>query len=415
MMFRKEAVDAQQNKITGLPASVNLLSLKIFSSCAVVFMAVIILFVSQATYTKKVSVSGVLLPKDGVVRIVAPREGILTQLAVSEGQQVIRGARIGLIDNSTMSNESDSLSSQKLIHSQWVSLQNELDKTRLLHSNEKDNLVRQIELLEKQKNKFSERVNVQRRRISILNESRRRLEKLYKQHFVTFDLLQEKELELLDAQAIVDELETHLLDTETKIASMDADLKNISFTHENKLSQLERLISEKKIELENFSMEHEIVLTAPFDGYVASVLSRPGVRVTPEKPVVIFIPKDQPLYAELYVPGQSAGFIKTGDEVNLKYQAYPYQNYGLHKGKIVNISQSALPMNDVMTFGNYTENMTELLFYKVTVALEKQTVGANHQLKAGMQLEADVIQDRLPVYRWLLQPLFIFAKEFNNA
>ena len=46
--------------------------------------------------------------------------------------------------------------------------------------------------------------------------------------------------------------------------------------------------------------------------------------------------------------------------------------------------------------------------YRITVALQRSSVQAFGQaqpLKAGMTLEADVIQDRRAIWEWVLEPL----------
>lgn len=62
-----------------------------------------------------------------------------------------------------------------------------------------------------------------------------------------------------------------------------------------------------------------------------------------------------------------------------------------------------------MTLGNVSEQMREQgPFYRVTVALASQVIegqGKRERLRSGMQLDADIMQEKLPLYEWLLEPL----------
>ncbi|PZD66894.1 hemolysin D, partial [Pantoea ananatis] len=47
-------------------------------------------------------------------------------------------------------------------------------------------------------------------------------------------------------------------------------------------------------------------------------------------------------------------------------------------------------------------------FYKVTVSLSSQYIdamGMHERLRSGMQLEADILQEKLPLYEWVIEPL----------
>ena len=53
-------------------------------------------------------------------------------------------------------------------------------------------------------------------------------------------------------------------------------------------------------------------------------------------------PSDSDLQAELYAPSRAAGFLGVGQEVLLRYEAYPYQKFGHYRGRVSAVSQTAL-------------------------------------------------------------------------
>lgn len=102
------------------------------------------------------------------------------------------------------------------------------------------------------------------------------------------------------------------------------------------------------------------------------------------------------------VPSAAIGFVKPGDRVLLRYQAYPYQKFGSHEGKVLRVSRSATPLPN--SAGANSEPM-----YRVLVSLHQQSVqayGHPEALLPGMRLEADVMGERRRLFEWVLEPLY---------
>lgn len=117
-----------------------------------------------------------------------------------------------------------------------------------------------------------------------------------------------------------------------------------------------------------------------------------------------------PLVAHLYAPSRTADFVAVGQTVLIRYTAYPYQKFGLQSGKIVTISQNAfLPSSLPTTLKTPCGLQDKQALYLITVALGAQyltTYGKVYQLKTGMTLEADIVQDRRTIIEWMLKPMF---------
>jgi membrane fusion protein len=96
------------------------------------------------------------------------------------------------------------------------------------------------------------------------------------------------------------------------------------------------------------------------------------------------------LQAQLLVPSRPVGFIEPGDRVLLRYQAFPYQKFGHHGGKVIRVSRSAI--NPETTGAQTTEP-----YYRVLVALDRQDItayGRPEPLRPGMVLDADILGER---------------------
>jgi membrane fusion protein len=125
--------------------------------------------------------------------------------------------------------------------------------------------------------------------------------------------------------------------------------------------------------------------------------------VEPNTPLLSLLPSGARLQAQLLVPTRAAGFIRPGQEVALRYRAYPYQRFGHHLGRVTEVGRSVIQPNEISLPVPVQEAV-----YRVTVALPLQQVRAYGQampLQSGMALDADIRVDRRRLIEWVFDPL----------
>ncbi len=118
------------------------------------------------------------------------------------------------------------------------------------------------------------------------------------------------------------------------------------------------------------------------DGIVTATHVERGQLINPGNPIVTIVRNAAPLEARVLVQNQDIGQLKVGQDVKLKYYAYPYQEYGIQGGTIADISTrpSAEP--------------GEQSLYVVNVALASETIrgpsGVDRALEIGLQGIAEI-------------------------
>jgi membrane fusion protein len=145
------------------------------------------------------------------------------------------------------------------------------------------------------------------------------------------------------------------------------------------------------------------VVSAPIAGRVTALQVTLGANPNPNMPLMVIVPADGMLQAEIYIPSRAIGFVKPGQEVRLLYEAFPYQRFGAYRGRVVTVSQAILAGSDVPAVIGAKEPV-----YRAVVALERQTIDAEGQtvaLQAGGELTANIILDRRKLIDWILSPL----------
>ena len=171
-----------------------------------------------------------------------------------------------------------------------------------------------------------------------------------------------------------------------------------------------------KIQLNSYEKElsqdkgvGEYAIRAPDDGTISTLIAMVGGRVTPDAQLGAMVPKGSQLEGELFVPTSKAGFVKIGQKVLLKYNAYPYQRFGLYEAVVSRIDKSILNPQDIIKAFSIAVKQTDEVFYRVIVTLQKQTVtvyGQPYPLTAGMTLEGVILGDKRNIWQWVLEPIY---------
>jgi HlyD family secretion protein len=213
------------------------------------------------------------------------------------------------------------------------------------------------------------------------------------------DLLKaNSEHEQAKATLISQQAEAHRIQLEASQRIQQLDME-ITQLHSKIAEANNGLISAKK-KLQNK------YLKAPISGTVLTLnLKNKGEVLEPGQTVAEIAPDGVPLIVSAFLPNQEAGFIKPGMPVNVKLDAYPYQDYGVISGKVTTISADA----------KSDKNLGEV--YKVEVKLDRDHVTKNQQVipfKAGLAVNAEIIIRERRIIDVLLDPIKQIQKDGIN-
>lgn len=145
------------------------------------------------------------------------------------------------------------------------------------------------------------------------------------------------------------------------------------------------------------------VLRAPIDGTVSRILAREGFSPANNGRLLTIAPEGSMLYARLLVPTRAIGFLEEGQTANLQIDAFPFQRFGMIRGRISAIHPMVVRPGDV----TYPIDQAEAA-YEVDVFLPREHVtayGERRSLRPGMSLRADLPIDRRRLWQQLFDPL----------
>ncbi len=227
-------------------------------------------------------------------------------------------------------------------------------------------------------------------------------------------------------------------DAATKLDFLQAEQQRIDKTHElagqrNKLMQDAAALSEAEhhhrvavtefqqakqaelsvIETKAASLMQEVTkagqkadlqrLTSPIDGVVQQLaVHTVGGVVTPAQQLLMVVPQDHPVEVEAQVENKDVGFVKEGQQVEIKVETFLFTLYGTIPGKVLSVSDDAAPIENVG------------LVYPTRVSMDRSTIDVEAKqvnLSPGMAVTVEIKTGKRRVIEYLLSPLFKSAKE----
>ncbi|VWD35674.1 bacteriocin secretion protein [Burkholderia lata] len=412
-LFREEAQDAQRAKELGeiiLLRPVSFTFLIIMIGCMA--LAVILVFVF-GSYTRRTTVEGVVAPNSGLVKIYAPQPGIITRKTVLEGQHVERGKPL-FSESMDLQSETNGNTQAALIaesNQRKYSLLQEIDKTRTLQKDERNTLSEKSASLQTELNRVDEQIASQRERVSIAKDGAARYHHLLVQDYISTDQFQQRQGDFLDQQAKLLSLQRERAAILENIRNTNTEISGISLRQQNQLSQIYRNVIDVNESVIQNESKREILLSAPETGTAVAVIVDVGQAIDTVRPLASIVPDGARWEVHLLVPSAAVGFVRNGDLVRVRYQAYPYQKFGQYSAHVTSIARTALSPAELSTSGipPVAFNHPGSAFYRVIARLDSQTVsvyGKSQPLQAGMVLQADIFQERRRLYEWVLEPLY---------
>jgi membrane fusion protein len=413
-LFRAAALNAHRSRALGDIVLIRPLTYRLLSAAAGAMAAMVCAFLACGTYTKRSTVMGQLLPDSGLVKVYVPQLGVVRDKHVVEGQQVKKGDVLYVLSSERYSGALGSIQAaiSHEVTSRRDSLRDEAAKTRLLQQEDREALVKRVESNEAELAKLDNMLEVQRTRVRLSGAAVGRYRRLLRQSYIPREQLEQKQEELLDQRARLQSMERDRIGVARELDLREKELAGLGIKNHNQMAQLERGISSVDQELAESEGKRQIHLTAPESGTITTVMAEVGQEVDSSRPLVSIVPTGARLQAHLYAPSRAVGFVRLGNLVLLRYQAYPFQKFGHARGKVTSVAKTALPTNEIASLGGSSgagQGQQGEPVYRITVELESQTVlayGKPQPLQAGMLLEADVLQDTRRLYEWVLEPLY---------
>src|SRR5207249_5822869 len=110
------------------------------------------------------------------------------------------------------------------------------------------------------------------------------------------------------------------------------------------LAQAEQKSSSRAEELVKAQQHQDLqTLAAPVDGTVQQLaIHTVGGVVTPAQALLVVVPAESHLEIEAMVSNRDIGFVRPGQQAEIKVDTFQFTRYGLLHGTVLSVSQDAI-------------------------------------------------------------------------
>lgn len=145
-----------------------------------------------------------------------------------------------------------------------------------------------------------------------------------------------------------------------------------------------------------------VTLVSPVDAVVLEIAKlSPGSIVKEAETFFTLVPLNVVLEAEVHIDAVDVGYIKLGDAVHVKLDAFPFQRHGTLDAKVRTLSEDAFRRETSVKTGGDA-------YYASRITLEKMNLKnmlESSRLLPGMTLTAEIVVGKRTVISYLAWPL----------
>jgi hemolysin D len=208
-------------------------------------------------------------------------------------------------------------------------------------------------------------------------------------------------------------------DLQAMVAERDGYVQGWHADISDKLSEATGKLSDARESLNKAQLHRQMVeLRADRDATVLTVAKvSVGSVLTPGQQFITLVPADAPLEVEANIDGRDDGFVHVGDSVAVKFDTFPYHQYGLAYGTVRIISA------DSFTPADEQRNPTGMVpvsssstspYYRARVAIDRVALHdtpEGFRIMPGMPVTADIKVGKRTVLTYLLGRVLPVATE----
>ncbi len=387
--------------------------IKILNKILVGFLIIVVVLIFALRLNDTVSFKdGQIYSDTPQIKINTPNDVKVLKVAVKEGQQVRKGDTLFVLDNKKTQSDYNVLSTDLASKENKV----KIIKKLIANTTERKNALKrllsiQAGIYKTDRSKAAAEIEALNNKLSLSSQQTNILTDKYKTDSLLYAKGAISRYEMTDTKNRNLDIKKVQVDNKSVYSVKNFDYLNLYNNYKRSRNDLERSIIDVDNELQGYQrdlveLETEIqdgkytmtymsdelkklVVVSPVDGTISNLYnSRQNLEILAKGDLLgIIAPKKENFYAKVTLNEKDLAYVKNGQEINLKLDAYNYYRFGAIKGKITYVSPS-----DV-----------DRTFYCLAVI---KKYNPNITLKAGYKLKGEVIIERMQLYQYIIKKLF---------
>ena len=277
LLFRKEALEAQQVSALGRILLFTPRIADVLIALVLLFTFLLLLFVIFGSYTRKATVYGELVPVSGVIKVYPPQGGRIEAVEVQSGARVAKGAVLVRI-NSAVDTAGGDTQARVLaaLQAQHDALQENLGRNARAQKEYAAQMTGRREALATQAQMLAgqEKLLASRQGLAAKNEVR--YKRLMQQDYVARESYEERVQERLSLDVQLQQAKRERQSVAQQLLSLDNERSQQLDSFSREAHELSRQLAQVEAQMAETESRQAVLLRAPQDGVVSTLFAEAG-------------------------------------------------------------------------------------------------------------------------------------------
>lgn len=420
-LYRTEAIEYKRHHwrgkallLAGLPAWLIVL-------LSTLFLIALIVAVIFCKFTQRIDVKGEVITLPHSINVFSPQQGFIIKQYVKIGDLVKKNQPLYEIDVSRNTSSGNVSAAQVESINEKIYNSEEIIK-KLVH-NKKQTLNALNEQLKTSTDSLKVTIRMLQNTQAGLKKMHDNLasyDKYLSDGLITKDQYNYQHSLYFQQQSAYQSLVSQKMQLESQITQLNSDKVTKAADFDNQISSQYNQTNDYKNQLIESNANGNLIVKATADGRIESLSATQGQTVDNGSSLAQIKPiGNVEYYLILWLPNNSIPYLKIGDSINIRYDAFPADKFGQFPGEIISISSMPASRQEMSEYINVNNGSTqqELALYKAIVKIKDKEFsykGKTLSLSNGLKAQAVVFLEERPLYMWMFTPIYKISQSVSG-
>jgi membrane fusion protein len=388
---------------------------------ASLFLIALVLSLIFCTFTQRIDVRGEVITLPHSVNVFAPQQGFVVNQHVKVGDIVNKGQPLYELDvsrntiNGNVSAAQIEVINEKIANAEDIISKLTRNKAETLTALDKQIKTTSASLAETNRMLATTQVGLNKMHTNLSS-----YDKYLKDGLITKDQYNYQHSLYFQQQSAYQSLVTQKMQLESQLTQTNSDKITKAADFDNQISSQHNQINDYKNQLVESNANGNLIIKATTNGKIESLAVTKGQMVENGSSLAQIKPTgDIEYYLILWLPNNTIPYVKPGDTINIRYDAFPADKFGQFPGKVISISSVPASRQEMAEYTNVNNGTSqqELALYKAIIKIKDKTFNYNGKtltLSNGLKAQAVVFLEERPLYMWMFTPFYKMTQSVSG-
>lgn len=420
-LYRKEAVEYKKSHWRGKALLLNGLPAWLILLLSTLFLMALISALIFGKFTQRIDVKGEVITLPHSINVFSPQQGFIIKQYVKIGDIVKKDQALYEIDVSR------NTSSGNVSAAQIASINDKIENSNDIIKKLIDNKSQTINALNEQLKTSTDSLKETNRMLQNTQAGLKKMhanlasyDKYLSDGLITKDQYNYQHSLYFQQQSAYQSLVSQKMQLESQITQLNSDRVTKAADFDNQISSQYNQANDYKNQLVESNANGNLIIKATSDGRVESLSATQGQTVENGSSLAQIKPTGNvEYYLILWLPNNAIPYLKVGDPINIRYDAFPSDKFGQFPGTILSISSMPASRQEMSEYTNVSDGTAqqELALYKAIVKIKDKEFkhnGKTLRLSNGLKAQAVVFLEERPLYMWMFIPVYKISQSVSG-